>query len=141
MDKKCCSNEGMISLILRIAMASLFGAAAIDKFHGGLENVVTNFNSMFQGTMLPGFLVTGFARVIPWLEAIITIWLVLGICLRWAWFVTCLTLIALSFGMVVAHQFPTASSNYLYVAIACFGLYFSKYDCCSLGKKECCSKE
>ncbi len=131
---KDCSKECWISFILRIAMASLFAVAALSKFVGGLEGVVVSFTGMFKDSFLPSPLVALYARMIPWVEAAIAIWLILGVRLKEAWIFTAFILISLAFGMVVAHQGTTASENYIYVLIACIGLYFSEFDKCTVGR-------
>lgn len=132
---KDCSKECWISFILRIAVASLFAVAAADKFIGGLDGVVMRFTGMFKDTFLPSPLIALYARTIPWVEATIAVWLILGVRLKEAWILTAFTLISLAFGMVVAHQYTTASENYIYVLIACVGLYFSEFDKCILGRR------
>ena len=132
---KDCSKECWFSFILRIAMASLFAVAAAGKFSGGLDAVVMQFTGMFKDTFLPSPLIALYARVIPWVEAAIAIWLIVGVRLKEAWILTAFTLISLAFGMVVAHQGTIASENYIYVLIACVGLYFSEFDQCTFGRK------
>ena len=129
---KNCSKESWISFILRMAIASLFAVAAADKFLGGLNGVVTSFTEMFKNSFLPLPLVVLYARLIPWVEALIALWLLVGIRLKAAWILTAFTFISLAFGLVVAHQ-PTAASIYTYVLISCAGLYFSEFDTCHLG--------
>lgn len=133
MDKKNC--EGCwISLILRLAFASLFAAAAISKWsHGlaGLNGLVTNFQTTFKDTWLPGPLVTLHARLVPYIEAVIPVWLLLGFRLRLAWVFTALFMVTLAFGLTVA-QSSSAVDNYFYVLMACAGIYFSQYDRTSL---------
>ena len=132
MDKKC-SVESWISLILRLSFVSLFATAAIGKFVDGLGTIVTGFTELFKDTWIPTPLVILHARLIPWLEALIAIWLLLGVRLKEAWVLTALTLISLAFGMVVLKQAATASANYIYVFMACVGLYFSQFDQCNVG--------
>ena len=129
---KNCSKESWISFILRMAIASLFAVAAFDKFHNGLDGVVTQFTEMFKTSWLPLPLVAVYARLIPWVEALIALWLLAGICLKAAWILTAFTFISLAFGLIVAHQ-PAAADIYIYVLTACAGLYFSEFDTCHLG--------
>ena len=117
-----------ISLLLRLAVASLFIGAVIPKFQGGLGNVVQSFQTLFQNSWLPMPLVKLHARLTPWIELLIPIWLLVGIRLRWAWILTGLFLVSLSFGMVVAGQGAVAATNYSYLLLACAGLYFSPFD-------------
>ena len=126
-----------ISLILRVAMASLFAMAALGKFTMGLDNVAGMITGMFKNTFLPGWLLTPYAYGIAFAEALIAVWLLVGIKLREAWIFTAFVCISLAFGMVVAKQGTTASENYIYVLMACAGLYFSRYDGCGLGNCGC----
>lgn len=137
-------EECWASLILRLAMASLFVGAVVPKFLGGVGNTVGYFQKTFEGSWLPMPLVTLHARWVPWIELALPIWLVIGWRLRWAWLATGLFLTSLAFGMVVAQQGDTAAHNYTLVLMACAGLYFSRFDRCSvdgLRKKKggCCS--
>ena len=126
-----------ISLILRIAIASLFAVAAYGKFSVGLGNYAANMTGMFKDTFLPGWLLAPYINVLPFAESLIVIWLLTGIRLRAAWIFTTFVLLTLGFGMMVAKQGTVASENYIYMMIACLGIYLSKYDRCSL--LSCCS--
>ena len=127
MDKR--QIEGCwISVIMRLAIATLLGAAAVSKFTGGLNRVVGYFQDVFSETWLPLILVTLHARIVPFAELIICVWLVIGWRLRAAWVVAGLFLISLAFGMVVAAKYDTAAHNYVYVALCCIGIYFSAGD-------------
>ncbi len=132
--------KGAISLILRLAIASLFIATAVSKFQMGTTQVVSFFQATFKGTWLPMWLVTLQARLIPWIEIAIPVWLLSGRRLQMAWFATALVLVSLGFGMAVAKNYSVASNNYFFVLMSCVGLYFSPYDCFKPG--ACCkSKE
>ena len=126
------------ALLLRLAMASLFFAAAVPKLKGGSASIhatVDYFQKLFAQTWLPGPLVTLQAYITPFAEAILSIWLVVGWRLRLAWFITGLYTIALAFGMAVAGKHDVAANNYLYVLIAAIGLYLSPFDRCRLGDR------
>src|SRR5258706_9201156 len=125
MNKNNGSCEGAaISLVLRLAMASLFIAAVVPKYMMGFGGLVTNFQEMFKTSWLPMPLVTLQALAVPYIETLIPIWLILGFRLQIAWFVTGLFLASLAFGMLVL-QNQNAANVFLYVLIACAGLYFS----------------
>ena len=121
-----------ISLILRVAVASIFAVAAYGKFSVGLGNYATNMAGMFKDTILPGWLLVPYINVLPFAESLIVIWLLVGVKLRWAWVFTACVLLTLGFGMLVVKQGATASENYIYMMMACLGIYLSKYDGCSL---------
>ena len=117
-----------ISLVLRLAMASLFIAAVVPKYMGGFESLVTNFETTFKASWLPMPLVTLQARLLPYIETLIPLWLLAGYRLRLGWFVTGVFLVSLAFGMLVLQQGAVAATNYFYVLLACVGLYFSPFD-------------
>ena len=131
--EKEASIKSWISLILRLAFVFLFLGATVENFVNGLDAMLTSFTEMFKDTWLPAPLVVLHARVIPWVEMVLTVWLLLGIRLKEAWIVTALTLISLAFGMVVLKQSHIAANNFTYVFMACVGLYFSQYDKWNVG--------
>jgi uncharacterized membrane protein YphA (DoxX/SURF4 family) len=119
------------SLVLRLAVGSLFLAAAARKLGGGLEtiqNTVGFFKTTFENTWLPAPLVTIHGYATPFIEALIVLWLISGFRLKAAWVFTALFTTSLAFGMSVAGNFDTASNNYTYVLICCAGLAVSGYD-------------
>jgi uncharacterized membrane protein YphA (DoxX/SURF4 family) len=119
------------SLMLRLAIASLFLGAVVPKLtHGieGIRGVVGYFSSTFEKTWLPLPMVRGMAWANPFIEALIVIWLVVGYRLKVAWIFTTAFIISLGFGMIVAGKPDFAAHNYIYILIACTGLYMSRYD-------------
>ena len=123
------NTEGAwISLILRIAMAALFVGAVVPKFQRGTESIVVMFQGSYKDSWLPMPLVTLHARLVPWIELLLPLWLAAGWRLRWAWAAAALFMTTLAFGMIVAEKGGVAASNFQYVLICCVGLYFSRYD-------------
>lgn len=119
------------SLVLRLAVGSLFFAAAVRKLHGGMETIqktVAFFQTTFENTWLPAKLVSIHAYATPFVEALIVIWLISGFRLTAGWVFTALFTTSLAFGMSVAGKFDTAADNYTYVLICCAGLLLSRYD-------------
>jgi len=119
------------SLVLRLAVGSLFFAAAVRKLQGGMETIqktVGFFQTTFENTWLPAKLVSIHAYATPFVEALIVIWLISGFRLTAAWVFTTLFTTSLAFGMSVAGKFDTAADNYTYVLICCAGLLLSRYD-------------
>lgn len=120
-----------ISLVLRLAVGSLFLAAAVRKLKGGMASIqhtVQYFQTTFENTWLPETLVTVHAHATPFIEALIVIWLITGFRLKVAWVFTALFMTSLAFGMSVAGEFATAANNYTYVLICCAGLWMSRGD-------------
>ncbi len=125
---KCSGESAWISFFLRLAVASLFGAAAIDKFLGGLNGTLVYFHTLFAATWLPEGVVTIQAYIAPWMELLITCWLLTGFRLRAAWVVATFFMISLAFGTMVASQYQIAANNYFFVLLCLLGLYFSPFD-------------
>ncbi len=134
-DKDNCELT-WISYILRLAMASLFFVAGVNKFVAGLGNSAQYMTAMFSKTWLPTLLVAPYVYLLPFIEVLVAVWLLSGQKLKEAWIATALLLVSLAFGMAVAQQYAVAASNYVYVVIACLGIYVSKYDRCALGSKK-----
>lgn len=132
-------EEWIISMILRLAVASVFGVAAYGKFAGGLDNYTAHMSAMFQNTFLPGFLLTPYINILPFAECLIVVWLLTGFKLRYAWAFAACVLWSLAFGMVVVQNGAVALGNFVYMLMACLGVYLSKYDHCVLG--GCCCKK
>lgn len=125
------SVGSLVSLLLRLAVFSLFFAACVGKLKGGMTSVrgvVGFFQQTFAQTWLPMGLVTLHAYMTPFMEALISLWLLTGYRLRVGWTVTTLFMISLAFGMSVAGKIDTAAHNFNYVLICCAGLYFSRFD-------------
>ena len=119
-------EEGWISIILRVAIGMLFAVAASYKFIGGIATTVQMFEGMFKETWLPMARVTPYAYAIAYVEALIAVWLLSGYKLRLAWVFTSFVLISLAFGLTVAKQ--SSADIFIYLLIACAGIYVSRYD-------------
>ncbi len=122
------------SIILRVAMASLFAVAATAKFMGGYEVAAGFIAGSVKNSFLPAWLVNIYAHILPFAEALIPIWLLSGFKLRAGWIFTAFVLVSLAFGLTVAKQ--NSADVFMYVLIACAGLILSRYDCgCPCSKK------
>ncbi len=130
-DSQRQSLGAWASLLLRLAIASLFLSAAVGKLKdggAGIRRTVEYFQKTFEGSWLPDFLVTIHGYATPFIESLIVLWLVTGLRLRIGWIVTTLFVITLSFGMAVAKNYDTAADNYTYALICVAGLYLSRFD-------------
>lgn len=123
-----------ISLIVRIAMASLFFVAALSKFMMGLDAMTAHILTTFKDTILPSWMLSPYATILPFAEALIPVWLLTGYKLRAGWVFTAFLLVTLAFGLSVSKQ--SAADVYIYLLVACLGLYLSRYDRCVLGGKK-----
>ncbi|OUR95661.1 hypothetical protein A9Q84_14260 [Halobacteriovorax marinus] len=121
-------NLSLISLILRLSMGTLFLGTAIIKVKGGIDGNIAYFVSIFEKSIFPLALVKAQASIIMFVEFILAAWLFSGIKLKEAWIASGLTLISLAFGMIFVYKFDVVSDNYIYVLIACLGLFLAPYD-------------
>jgi uncharacterized membrane protein YphA (DoxX/SURF4 family) len=129
-----------VSILLRLAIASLFFSAALGKWmRGGMHapaQTAAYFQTTFKETWLPAPLVTAHAYATPFIESFICLWLLSGFRLRWAWIFTTLFMISLAFGMSVAQKHDVAGQNYMYVFICCIALFFSPHDPLTPDRRE-----
>lgn len=117
-----------VSVFLRASLGSLFLVAALSKVQGGVAGTVGYYTSLFENTLIPGFLVKAHASVIMLVEFALAAWLLSGYRLALAWKSAALVLVSLAVGMVFAGKFDVASDNYVYVALALGGLVTSRFD-------------
>ena len=114
-----------ISLLLRVNMAVVFGVASINKFAGGMDEIVTVFQQVFAGSWLPPMVVDFAASTIPFVEALLAVWLLSGFRLKTAWIVSAIQMIVLIFGISVARKYTVAADNTVYLLTIIAGLYFT----------------
>ena len=123
----------LFSLLMRLAIGSLFLCAAIVKVPNGIAGTVGYYESLFQNSILPLSLVRIHASVIMFVEFVLAALLLSGYRLRAAWFVAGLTLISLAVGMLFAGKYDVASDNFVYVFLSAVGLILSSFDTLGLG--------
>lgn len=122
------------AVLMRLAMGSLFLVQGITKVPGGVAGVVGYYSSVFEKSLLPGFLVSLHASVIMFVEFGLAIWLLSGYRSRAAWIATGVTLISLAVGMVFAGKYDTAADNFTYVFLAVVGLGLRRFDRWTFGE-------
>ena len=115
-----------ICLILRVNMAVVYGIASINTFTGGLDEVIQLFHKVFAGSWLPLPLVDFGASAIPFVEALLALWLLSGFRLKTAWIVSAIQMVVLTFGISVARKYSVAADNTVYLLAIVAGLYFTE---------------
>jgi hypothetical protein len=123
-----------VSVFLRLALGSLFSSAGIIKIPGGVSGTVAYYTTLFEHSLLPGFLVRAHASLILFVELGVGLWLLSGYRLATAWKASALLLLSLAVGMIFAGKYDTASDNYLYVLLSAAGLVVSRFDRWVLGE-------
>jgi hypothetical protein len=114
-----------ISLITRLAIASMYASTSIRYFLNGFQGVIGYTERALASAWLPMPLVTAFAHCIPWLELLIWVWLLVGYRLREAWIFAALYTVTLGFGnmLALAH-----ANDYLHVLLCLAGLHAAASD-------------
>jgi thiosulfate dehydrogenase [quinone] large subunit len=120
----------MGAVLMRLSLGVLFFFAAAGKFAapGGLGGVAQKMQESFANTWLPGILLVPYVRVLPFVELAVGVLLLLGLCTRWAFFLSGLLLVSLAFGMMLQQQHAVVSSNLGYVLMATAGIWLSEKD-------------
>jgi hypothetical protein len=121
-------NLHWISILMRLAMGTLFLCAAIVKTPLGIPGIVAYYSSLLDKSLLPAFLVKIHATLILFLEFGLAFWLLSGWRLRLAWKVAGMVLISLAIGMIFAGKYDVVSDNYIYVFLCAVGLFASAFD-------------
>lgn len=122
------SNLHWVSILMRLAVGSLFLCAAIVKTPMGISGVVAYYSSLLEHSLLPDFLVRTHATLILFLEYGTALWLFSGFRMRAAWIFAGFVLISLAVGMIFAGKYDVANDNYIYVLLCVVGLVSSRYD-------------
>lgn len=117
-----------VSVFLRLSIGSLFLSAGLLKLPGGVSGTVAYYSSLFQGSLLPVFLVRAHASLILFAELAVGAWLLSGYRLALGWKVAAGLLTSLAVGMLFAGKYDVASDNYLYVVLSLGGLLVSRFD-------------
>jgi uncharacterized membrane protein YphA (DoxX/SURF4 family) len=114
-----------ISLIARLAIASMYASTSIRYLVNGTQGVVGYTERALAHAWLPMPLVTAFAHCIPWLELVIWVWLLVGYRLREAWIFAALYTVTLGFGNMLALEH---ANDYLHVLLCLVGLHAAAHD-------------
>lgn len=124
------------SVTLRLLLGTLFLSTAIIKVPNGISGTIGYYESIFQDSLLPSFLVSAHASVIMIVEFVMAAWLISGYRLATAWKASALLMASLAIGMVFAGKFDHASDDYLYLFFCGIGLLTSRFDRWTVGHVE-----
>ncbi|HTV24879.1 MAG TPA: MauE/DoxX family redox-associated membrane protein [Polyangiaceae bacterium] len=117
-----------VSVFLRLSIGSLFLSAGILKLPGGVSGTVAYYSGLFQGSLMPAFLVRAHASLILFAELALGLWLLSGYRVALGWKVAAGLLTSLAVGMLFAGKYDVASDNYVYVLLSLGGLLVSRFD-------------
>lgn len=118
---KCCCMDGKSAglAVGRWALGVLFFFAGLGKIMGGVGGFVNGYLvPAYSETFLPGPLVTAYGYALPWVELLLGLGLILGICRNCVLFTTALTLISLAFGKMLVQDHATVANIFIYIVLA-----------------------
>jgi thiosulfate dehydrogenase (quinone) large subunit len=141
-EKTCCccvDPRSLAPALIRWAMGVMFliaGVTKLLKLGGFVKGYLV---PAFAATFLPGALVAAYGYALPFVETVLGVLLITGLCRTTALLVTGVTLISLAFGQILLQQTATVANIFMYILMVAAALYMSDRDCwcipCSKGGK------
>ena len=133
----CFDCRSAALALARWGLGILFLVGGISKlFHlSGFVN--TYLVPTFANTFLPAGLVTAYGYTLPFVETLLGISLVLGLCRNGALFIAGLTFISLAFGQILLQKFDVVAQILFYLLMTGSVLFLGDYDRWIVG---CCGK-
>ncbi|MDD5677026.1 MAG: DoxX family membrane protein [Kiritimatiellae bacterium] len=124
----CFDCRSAAVALVRWGLGLLFLIGGINKLMhlGGFVNAY--LLPAFANTYLPAGLVAAYGYALPFVEVLLGVALVLGLCRNSALFVTGLTLISLAFGQILLQKFDVVSQILVYLAMTGAVLFLGDYD-------------
>lgn len=127
-EQKHCVSQCAGMALLRWALGLLFLAGGVAKILN-LEGFVSGYLvPAFEKTFLPGWMIAAYGYALPFVEALLGISLILGVCRTPALLLTGLTLISLAFGQMLLQNHATVANIMLYILMTAVALLFPQYD-------------
>ncbi|NIS16354.1 MAG: DoxX family membrane protein [Aliifodinibius sp.] len=118
-------------LVLRLMVGIVFIMAGLSKLLD-YTGVIGYFQTSFGETWLPAFLVTIFAYLLPFVEAILGVLIFFGLLTRPALYLAGLLLVVLNFGLIVRGDGSAAKGNIPYLIIIALDIILLNYNKYSL---------
>lgn len=136
-EQRNCLSQCAGLALLRWALGVLFLAGGVAKLFR-LEGFVTGYLvPAFENTFLPVWMLTAYGYALPFVEALLGLALILGVCRTPTLLLTGLTLISLAFGQILLQNHATVVGIMLYILMTAIALLFPQYDgwvvpCCGI---------
>jgi thiosulfate dehydrogenase [quinone] large subunit len=134
------SDIALAYLLLRVTMGMNIMMHGLSRLLSGESKFVGSLIQMYQGSLLPLPLVSGFATVLPWIEAVIGFLVLTGLKTRAALTAGGALIIVLTFGVTVRQNFEAAGIQLSYALVfalllACAAANRYSLDSWLLGRK------
>ena len=117
-----------VSLLVRLTIVVLFGGFAIQTWIDGPGAFVSSLHSKLDPAGFPHWITTTFGWGLPFLQAALAIWLIIGYRLKAAWFVSGLLFIIFGFGWLVVSNPPLSLLAFIGLLFPIIGLSVSHAD-------------
>ncbi len=138
-DTRCQLNAAAPAL-LRWALGLLMLTSGIPKLMG-LHGFVNGYLiPAFESTFLPGWMIAGYGYALPFVEVLLGLLLILGVCRACTLLLNGLTLLSLAFGQMLIKNHATVGTIFLYVLMTALALWLGEQDTWGLTGCCCCRK-
>jgi len=120
METSATDNQKDIAvayLLLRVTMGVNICVHGVSRAFAGPSVFAHSLVALFQKTFLPPWSVLGFGLVLPWLEAILGLLVLTGLCTRLAFIAGSILLIVLTFGSTLRQDWESAGLQLIYASI------------------------
>lgn len=112
-------------LLLRATLGVNILIHGVVRILSGPEHFASMLGQAFHATPLPEFLVVWFGRSLPWIEAIIGIFVLLGLFTRFFLTAGALLILILTFGTALSQNWEVAGLQLIYAVVYAILLAFS----------------
>jgi thiosulfate dehydrogenase (quinone) large subunit len=127
-DQNDCTAKSAGVALLRWALGLMFLVGGVTKLFM-LKGFVTGYLvPAFANTFLPVWLLTIYGFALPFVEAILGLALILGVCRPTVLFATGLTLISLAFGQMLIQGQAIVANIMVYLLMTAVVLIFQEHD-------------
>ena len=133
-QSKGSHDRSMAHVLLRLSLGTTIFLHGIVRLISGIGRFADDMVQQFASTPLPSALIRGFGSCLPFLEALIGLFLILGFCLRWTLIGGALLMSALIFGSTLRSDFQIVGLQLIYAVIYFLLLFTLEYDCYSLDR-------
>jgi thiosulfate dehydrogenase [quinone] large subunit len=130
--------RGLAIALIRWALGVMFLVGGVSKLSKVTGFVTGYLVPAFAKTFLPGWMVCGYGYALPFVEAILGVLLLVGVCRAAALLVTGLTLISLAFGQMLIQGNAVVANIMLYLLMTAVALYGQAYDTWTICGCGCC---
>jgi thiosulfate dehydrogenase [quinone] large subunit len=129
---QAATDASLAYLLLRATIGANILIHGVTRILNGPGQFASALAQGFHSTPLPPSLVVGFAMALPWIEAAIGIFVLLGLFSRVALSAGALLILVLTFGSTLHQDWEVAGLQLIYAAIYAGLLAFRRYDAYSL---------